>query len=142
MALAEAPPQEPPTGLPDPKGLETSVYRPVKAHAPKVNTSLPTPDEERIVAGVLEMFSRARNHRRPLINTWRENYRMLRNRYWRTSQRPGWMPSPMVPEIFPIVASIVAWMTDQRFMHTISPASLPHTVFNQMFQAMSAGTCI
>ena len=113
------------------------MYRPVKAHAPKVNTSLPTPDEERIVAGVLEMFSRARNHRRPLINTWRENYRMLRNRYWRTSQRPGWMPSPMVPEIFPIVASIVAWMTDQRFMHTISPASLPHTVFNQMFQAMS-----
>lgn len=138
MALAEAPPVEQPEGrIPDPAAQETSVYRDITPHAPKIRTGPPTDDELRKVAAVLEMFSRAREARRPLVNQWRENYRMLRNRYWRTNARPGWMPAPQVPEIFPIIAALVAWMTDQRFRHEISPKSLPHTAFQNYFQQIA-----
>jgi hypothetical protein len=139
MALAEAPPaEEPETRFADPAASETSVARPLKPSAPKVHTNpVASPDEMAKVAAVLEMFSRAREARRPLVDQWKHNYRMLRNRYWRTNQRPGWMPSPQIPEIFPIIASLVAWMTDQRFRHEISPASLPHSLFQQIFQKMA-----
>lgn len=59
------------------------------------------------------LFMQARGHRRPLVQQWNRSYRILRNRTW-SGQRANWLPAPEVPEIFPIVASIVGWMTDQR----------------------------
>lgn len=62
---------------------------------------------------------------------------MLRNRYW-AEGRPNWMPSPQIPEIFPIVASMVGWMTDQRFRHEITPAALPFSPFAQFMSGLGA----
>lgn len=35
------------------------------------------------------------------------------------------MPNPQIPEIFPIVAAMVGWATDQRVKTQISPATMP-----------------
>lgn len=75
-----------------------------------------------------ELFSRAREFRRPMVSKWNQNYRMLRNRYWRPG-RPGWAPAPQIPEIWPIVSARVGWMTDQRFRYSASPASLSNKPF-------------
>lgn len=46
-----------------------------------------------------------------------------------TDQRPSWMPSPQIPEIFPLVASFVGWMTDQRPRWNITPWAHPHSPY-------------
>lgn len=60
---------------------------------------------------------------------------MLRNKYW-TDSRPNWMPSPQIPEIFPIVASMVGWMTDQRFRHEVTPAAMPFSPFSNYMKGL------
>lgn len=62
---------------------------------------------------VRDLFLRARDARRPMIAEWKTLYRVLNNRSW----KPGgesWEPRSDVPQIWPVVASRVAWMTDQR----------------------------
>lgn len=98
-----------------------------------VDTDLPS----HVLAGrIINLFMQARNARRPLVQSWNKNYRVLRNNYWRP-QRPSWMPSPQIPEIFPIIASFVGWMTDQRPAWQVAPYALPHTPYHQFLQSLS-----
>lgn len=53
----------------------------------------------------------------------------MRNRYW-SGARPDWMPHPEIPEIFPVCASMVGWMTDQRFKHEVFPSAIPFSPYN------------
>lgn len=100
----------------------------------RINLNL-EPDEANLVANIRILFQRARAHRRPLVERWKRNNRMLRNRYW-VAGRPQWMPAPQVPEIFPIIDSIVGWQTDQKIKHTIAPAAIPNGVFHPFFSDM------
>jgi hypothetical protein len=70
-----------------------------------------------------------------MVRQWEKNYAMLRNRYWPTG-RPGWLPSPQTPEIWPIVRSRVAYKTDRRFRHTIAPASPSFTDLSRVLADM------
>ena len=74
------------------------------------------------------LFYRAREHRRPIIATWNRNDRLLRNRTW-LSDRAGWLPSPEVPEIRPIISQLAGWMTDQRPTYTAVPSASPATPY-------------
>lgn len=119
----------------------TDIVPPIKSKGKKtqrVNTVLgvaPSAEELRIVSEVRNLFFKARAYRRPLVSRWNKDYRMLRNRYW-VESRPNWMPAPQVPEIFPIVASMVGWMTDQRFRHEITPAALPFSPFYEFMAGL------
>lgn len=62
---------------------------------------------------VRELFHRARDARRPLIAKWKKNYKVLNNKVWGPRAEP-WMPAPEISNVWPLVASSVAWMTDQR----------------------------
>lgn len=84
----------------------------------------PTIEELNLIGRIQNLFLHARDKRRPLVTQWNKNYRALRNRHW-SNQRPQWMPRPEVPEIFPLIASFVGWMTDQRAEWTVSPWALP-----------------
>lgn len=90
-----------------------------------VQTSQSTADHE-LVSKLRNLFFQARKYRQPLVNTWRKNYRLLRNKTW-SALRADWLPSPEVPEIYPIVASRVGWMTDQRPELEVIPAIQPHS---------------
>jgi hypothetical protein len=70
----------------------------------------------------MEMFRRARGRRRSLVDRWVRSYEVLTNRAW-LSGRPDWMPSPALPEIYPIISSIVGWQTDQRVQFDAVPAA-------------------
>ena len=43
----------------------------------------------------------------------------------------------MIPEIFPVIDGLVSWEMDQSPTYTISPASLPHTDFYNLFSTMA-----
>lgn len=92
-----------------------------------VAESVPESDEIKEAAlaqTVRELFYRARDARRPLIGKWKKNYRVLNNRTWSPRAEP-WMPAPEISNIWPIVASMVAWMTDQRPITETTPVIPP-----------------
>ena len=65
---------------------------------PKVHlASEPSEDDRAVAARVLRLFQLARDHRRPMLPRWRQNYRMLFNRYWGPG-REAWLPAPQVTE--------------------------------------------
>lgn len=97
--------------------------------------SPPTYHELELVGRIRNLFLHARDRRRPLVTQWNKNYRMLRNKHW-TNQRPVWMPRPEIPEIFPLIASFVGWMTDQRPIWTVSPWALPHSPYANLMQQL------
>lgn len=91
----------------------------------------PVSDEGReyeIAQTVRQLFYRARDVKRPLVQQWRKNYRVLNNRMW-TSRAEPWMPSPEISEMWPLVAAMVAWMTDQRPGVELTPAAVPFTEY-------------
>lgn len=82
-------------------------------HAPQ-NEAASLPSHEREVAMLVrELFIRAREARRVLMEQWKRNYRVLNNRDYMPGGSP-WDEEPAVNDIWPVVASAVAWMTDQR----------------------------
>lgn len=88
----------------------------------------PPPSDEvrqtQLAHTVRELFYRARDAKRPLIAQWKKNYRVLNNRTWMPRAEP-WMPAPEISNIWPIVASMVAWMTDQRPTTETTPVIPP-----------------
>lgn len=88
----------------------------------------PSRTEAELAAYCRQLFYKAREHRRPIIATWNRNDRLLRNRTW-LNDRAGWLPSPEVPEIRPIISQLAGWMTDQRPTYRAVPATSPHTPY-------------
>lgn len=88
-----------------------------------ITTSSP---DVKLVSDVMDMFRRARGRRRSLVDRWVKSYEVLTNRTW-LSGRPDWMPAPALPEIYPIISSIVGWQTDQRVRFDCVAAAEPHS---------------
>lgn len=95
------------------------------------NTAIPVSDEVRnmeIAQTVQALFYRARDARRPLMAQWKKNYKVLNNRTWTNRSEP-WMPAPEISNIWPLVASMVSWMTDQRPGCEVSASAPPFSEF-------------
>ncbi len=78
------------------------------------------------VAYIRDLFQRARSHRRPMLDKWTSNYEILHNDVW-APNRPAWLPSPRVAEIFPTIASLVAWESDASPTYDITPYADPNS---------------
>lgn len=98
--------------------------------------SVTSPEEFAVVNHVRQLFYRAREVRRPLVQQWIKNYQTLNNNLWGTS-RSTWQPTPEVPEIKPIVSALVGWMTDQRAQLDIIPSSAPFTPYTQYLEKLA-----
>lgn len=116
----------------DGEPVQPNTLPPPPPHrVPRVRTDPHQSEEELAKVGeLLRLFDIARAHRRPMVAKWQECYRMLHNKFW-DAGRPGYMPSPEITEIYPIVDAIAAWEMDQRPKFTFAPISLPHTPQHQ-----------
>lgn len=94
-------------------------------------------DEDHLPGYVRNLFYRARQHRRSKVAEWNRNYRILRNRTW-LDNRPSWLPSPEVPEVLPIISTMVGWMTDQRPTFVVTPWSPPHSPYTNFFSSIAS----
>lgn len=94
-----------------------------------------TEEELNTVNNVRNLFSLAKRERNKggRVEAWRRFYQIIHNRTW-SPLRETWMPSPTASETWPIIAAIVAWMTDQRPMIYVSPSIDPG---NPMFAQAS-----
>lgn len=117
------------------KDGKTSAVKIVQ-HAPKVIRT-PRQNDHQVVNDVMDLFQKARNYRRPMVSKWKRDKRALFNRQLPGSMRREWMPSPLIPEIMPLGAALVGWMTDQRVGYTVAPAAVPHSDYFNFFQAIA-----
>lgn len=94
--------------------------------APGSQSPVPSPEEVHLdtVTRVKTLFQQAKDGRQRRVEWWRRAYQMVHNRTWAPT-REIWMPSPTASEIYPIVAALVGWMTDQRPMLYLTPAADP-----------------
>ena len=74
---------------------------------------------------IRQLYQRARAARDPLTRSWLRNWNVLNNRTW--GVRAGWQPNTEIPEVWPIVASMVGWQTDQRPDFDVQPSAIPFT---------------
>lgn len=84
----------------------------------------PTMEEQRLSGLVQQLFSTARTHRRSRVQEWRRWDQLLENRTW-LGGRPAYLPAPEVPELYSILATVVAYVTDARPSAEFAPAALP-----------------
>lgn len=81
----------------------------------------PDPDSKPSIGLVNELFTEAKREKRKRIKDWGRFYRLTRNKTW-SMHREAWLPSPSSSEIFPSLATLVAWMLDQRPRGFVSPS--------------------
>lgn len=107
------------------------------AHGPRneVSTNL-NGDEEAISALVRELFYRAREARRPLFQQWKRNYKVLNNRDYKPGADP-WSEEPAISNVWPVVASATAWMTDQRPTLETTPSAEPFSPYWDYYQRLA-----
>jgi hypothetical protein len=100
-----------------------------------VLSSTPTEEELRVVQFVKQLFYRARDARRPLAAQWKLNYAIL-NLKQNQHNRNGLL-NPSLPHIWPVTASINAWMTDQRPTIEVTPSAQPFSQFADYYQKLA-----
>lgn len=85
---------------------------------------------------VRELFIRAREVRRPMLQQWKLNYRSLNNRAYRPGMSP-WDEEPAVNQIWPVIASLTSWMTDQRPTFRVTPTAEAFSEYWDFYEALS-----
>jgi hypothetical protein len=137
MALSLADPTTPPESPAPAEPAKGSPGKPLPRAIPKLILEKNPSEENRALYGeMIHLFTLARSHRRPMVQQWERNYKALYNDYWGQT-RATWLPSPSLPEIYPIVDALVAWESDQRPRYTIAPQALPHSDFARFFEDLA-----
>lgn len=106
-------------------------------HPTPADASLSLDKELDLAGHVRDLFQRARQERKPLTRQWLRNYDMLRNRTYAGTSKHPWMPSPEVPEIYPILASIIGWMTDSQPTFDVVPSANPYGHYSAFLDSIA-----
>lgn len=75
------------------------------------------------------LYADAKTARQQYHSIWRRNYLLTINRQYTEGITPPTSPSVADSEVFPILSSLMAWMTDQRISFTVAPAASPNSPF-------------
>src|SRR5215469_1649099 len=79
----------------------------------------------------------ARDQKRTLYQSWSRNYKIIKNRL-QGSNLASWLPQPRDSEIYPVISSLVAWMTDQDPDVGFLPAADPNSVYYDDCQKLAS----
>ncbi len=84
-----------------------------------------------------QLYELARTEKKKYQANWRRNYLLTTNRQYSLDTQSPWTPNVTDSEIFPILSSRIAWMTDQQIVPTVAPAALPGDPYAQHMQTLS-----
>lgn len=106
-------------------------------HGPQNETQRTVPESEESIASLVrELFIRARESRRVLMQQWKRNYRALNNRDY-VPGAAAWDEQPALSNIWPGIASAVAWMTDQRPTIEVTPTTEQFSPYWDFYQQLA-----
>lgn len=104
------------------------------AALPTLPAQIPSDADVQLVNRVRALYARAREYRRPRVVRWNRSYRVLRNRTWLGTS--AWYPQTEVPEVHPIIESLVGWLTDQRPTFDVVPGIPQGTPYYDMMMQL------
>jgi hypothetical protein len=99
-------------------------------------TSRTATDQDRISA-LNSLFFIARDQKRTLYQNWSRNYKIIKNRL-QGSNLASWLPQPRDSEVYPVISSIVAWLTDQDPDIGFLPSADPNSQYYDNCQRLAA----
>lgn len=100
-------------------------------------------DEVETVSRLTQLFNIARQAKSERYETWRRNYNLVHNKVGNRGL-DNWRPSPRDSEIYPILSSIVGFISDQNTTVEVTAAANPGTGYAEFTQqiAQDLGTVI
>ncbi len=85
---------------------------------------------------VLDLYHLARDKKKYYYDLWRRNYMLVHSRMWGAFPS-SWQPSPTDNEIYPCLATVVGWMTDQHIDFSVNGMQEPNTPNYEMASGLS-----
>lgn len=83
-------------------------------------------NDQSLINSLHQLYISARDARQEYVDNWTRNYRLVHNRSLSgRPSSPDWRPTPRDSEIYPILASLVGWMTDQENRTEYAPVMEP-----------------
>lgn len=82
------------------------------------------------------LYAKAKKAQEVRHDMWKRAYRLVHNRAWSRRRDPA-MADTSASEIFPILAALVGWMTDQRVRFQITPAADPHSMYAEFMSRLA-----
>jgi hypothetical protein len=92
-------------------------------------------EEADLVSHIRTLITRSRDHSRQIRSRWKRHYQILHNASFGTKH--PYMPTTEIPEIFPICAAIVGWMTDTRPEFNTQAVAPPYSAFAEQFGTLA-----
>lgn len=89
----------------------------------------PSVDESEITNDLDQLYQIAKDKKHLYQSTWRRNYLLLTSRQNQASGTQPWSANVTDSEIFPIISSRIAWITDQKLQFDVAPAATPGSAF-------------
>jgi len=94
------------------------------------------PNSANLVNEALMLFNQAKEFRKPLIRKWVRNYNIVHNRTW-GSGRASYHPQTEIPEVRPILLSLVAWEMDTPPVYDFMPYAPPDSVMYDYYDEIA-----
>jgi hypothetical protein len=89
----------------------------------------PSLDEFELTNDLDQLYQIAKDKKHLYQSTWRRNYLLLTSRQNQASGTQPWSANVTDSEIFPIISSRIAWITDQKLQFDVAPAATPGSAF-------------
>lgn len=99
-------------------------------------TIVNTKTDDDIINRLRTLYTKARQNKRYYYDNWYRNYRLINNRMGGRTNL-SWAPAPRDSEIYPTVASLVAWMADQHTLVTCTAAADPGSPYYNDMQKLA-----
>ena len=90
-----------------------------------------------LVWKLAQLYQIAKSEKQRLSSSWRRNYLIVNNRHYSSSNAVVGSPNVTDSEVFPILDSRIAWMTDQKVMIDVMPAATPESRFGKHVAILS-----
>ena len=84
-----------------------------------------------------QLYNLAKIEKRKYQANWRRNYLLTTNRQYSLDTQSPWSPNVTDSEVFPILSSRIAWMTDQKVLPEVAPAALPGDPYAQHLRTLA-----
>jgi hypothetical protein len=82
-------------------------------------------DEFDLIGGLENLYNMAKDKKQTYLSLWRRNWLLVVGRQNRASGNQPWSANVTDSEIFPILSSRIAWITDQKLQFDVAPQSTP-----------------
>lgn len=94
-------------------------------------------EEYELTQKLAQLYHLAMTEKKKYQAHWRRNYLLTSNKQYSLDTQSPWTPNVTDSEIWPILSSRIAWMTDQQVKPEVAPAALPGDPYAQHMRKLA-----